>query len=185
MKIEVNFGKWHLVVLILILGVVGVYAAWSVPGSGVWHDASGVKVNIPGQGEYSLQDAISLGLISGNADYVGLTSQAYNGVLVGEDDGVDYGMGYTDANDLCDAEYSGSRVCTASDFAEEDFPDIGAQYASYTTFVHIWDDLGRVVSDCDGFSSVQPFSRLMVFQGTDGRPDTASCSTFFPFACCR
>ena len=68
MKLEVNISKKYvfaIIVAILVLaGVFGVYAAWD-SNKAMFHSADDVKVSIAGDGDYSLNEAVSLGKLGG------------------------------------------------------------------------------------------------------------------------
>lgn len=69
MKIEVNLKKKYffsiVAVFILVMAAIGVYAVWDNAKS-FWHSADDVRVTISGT-NYSLQEAISAGLIGGGS----------------------------------------------------------------------------------------------------------------------
>jgi len=74
MKLEVNINKKYAFLIfgaiILLVISVGVSATWDTSKK-IFHSADDVKVTIPEEGDYSLQDAITGGLIgsSGVGEY--------------------------------------------------------------------------------------------------------------------
>ena len=68
-KLNINIEKKYAFMIlagILLLAIaVGVYAVWSNPSSGKWHESNEVKVKISGV-DYSLQEAINGGLLGGS-----------------------------------------------------------------------------------------------------------------------
>jgi hypothetical protein len=72
MRIEVNVRKKYffsiLAVLIVFIGVYGVYASWDMSKT-LWHSGEDVKINIAGI-DYSLQGAIGAGLLGNSSGVV-------------------------------------------------------------------------------------------------------------------
>jgi len=72
MKFEVNIDKKYffilLGVLIVIGGIIGVYAVWDTSKT-MFHSANDVKVTLS-DGDYSLQEAITAGKMVGGSNYV-------------------------------------------------------------------------------------------------------------------
>jgi hypothetical protein len=141
MKLEINFEKRHLIILVLIGVLVSgsiVYAALNptIPNPG--HPISqlqkcsiGETLKINSAGEW----ACALG---GSGSYIGSTNNAYTG------SNVDH---YTGGNQKCFAQYLGSsRMCNAADFANGR-PSVNGWY---NTYIGITDTI--VMGDCGGWT---------------------------------
>jgi hypothetical protein len=171
MKVEVNISKWNAVLIVVgvavVLGLGFVWADWSVPSSGVWHTGEETRVNISGE-YHSLQDAIDGGLIGGGGGgggvYVGATSGSYDGAEVG---------GYAGGDAKCNAEYPGSRMAMAADFADGR-PEDSGWYNTYLT--------GSQIGDCAGWT--ESYSTWLAPYWSAGiGARQASCSTKHNILC--
>ena len=73
MQIKVNIEKRHLYffvfMLVILTGIIAVTAVWDA-SKNVYHLSDDVRVNIPSDGAYSLQEAVDLGKFSGSCDWI-------------------------------------------------------------------------------------------------------------------
>jgi hypothetical protein len=176
MKIEVNINKWRFYTLLGVFMVIGAalivnaqFGTTAFDSGKPWHpiqqiatDGSGTA-NLDGNGDGKI-----------DAEY--LASRSYVGATAGTFDGAEVG-GYDGGNSKCSALFSGSRMCTAADFANGR-PDTTGWISAFVSA----SDGTRSSNDCSGFliSLNNVYGQVL----NPGGPAIASCDLPQKILCC-
>lgn len=176
MKLEINFGKKHLFIFILVCVLVGgsiVYAALNpaIPNPG--HAVS--QLQKCGANEVLKMDSSGTAWgcgTGGGGIFVGATAGTYDGLDVG---------GYAGGNVKCDTQYPGSRMCYAGDFVNG-LPDPSDGW--YNTYVISYNPGATTTSfaDCLGWTQEASWTGGMIW---GSRPQAAACDQKFHILCCK
>ena len=113
------------------------------------------------------------------ADYLGVSNNVFEASI-----------GYTGANAICDATYSGSHVCTSTEILDNINRDVPSHLNLEVPAV--WINNGPPAytanaNDCRGWTKTDSsfYGTIWVRQEGDGAGALSTCNLSYKFACCK
>ena len=156
--------------MVVVIGIGFVLAYGEGQPTVVGHSYEDIGIGNCADGQILKISGGKLNCANDGGTYVGGTSLTYTGGEV---------EGYSGGDSKCDTDFSGSRMCTASDFVNAIPPD--DVYGWYSSFEGDREDWG----DCAGWQNSLAIRKGPVWgDGLYSIPNSGSCDQDYKILCC-